>query len=65
MNQLGLVAHMTYENFFYIALTATFPRDDTSGSAGLGVSGMETLQLVLDVPEGTKVVLRKKEPGNR
>jgi len=60
---LGLVAHMTYENFFYIALSVTFPRDEAGG--GLGISGMETLQLVLDVPEGCKIVLRKKEAGNR
>ncbi len=64
LNGLGIVGHMTYENFFYIALTATFPKDEVNGS-GLGVSGMETLHMVLDVPEGTKVVLRKKEPGNR
>lgn len=62
MNALGLVAHLTYENFFYVAFVATFPRDE---GEWLGVSGMETLQLVLDVPEGSKVVLRKKETGNR
>lgn len=61
MDALGLAAHLTYENFFYIAFTATFPADELARAP---VVGMESLQLVMDV-EGNKVVLRPKEPGKR
>ena len=62
MNQLGTAGSLSYENFFYIALTATFPREN---AAHLNASGMETMELVLDVAVGSKVILAKKEPGKR
>jgi len=61
MNSLGSISQLTYDNFFYIAFTTTFPRDETCISR----HGVESLQLVLDVPEGTKVVLSKKQHGQR
>jgi hypothetical protein len=61
MDDLGYVSQLTYENFFYIAFTATFTRD---GGRSIGRSGMESLELVLDV-DGTKVILNKKEQGKR
>lgn len=62
MDELRYLTHLTYENFFYIAFTATFSGDNKNS---LGLTGMETLELVLDVPEGTKVVLNKKDLGQR
>ncbi|ODN01813.1 Vacuolar protein sorting-associated protein 13D [Orchesella cincta] len=62
MDALGSTACITYENFFYIALTATFPPEE-EGDVIVGI-GMEALHLVLEVPIGTtKVTLAKKEPG--
>jgi vacuolar protein sorting-associated protein 13D len=66
MDDLRYSSHLTYENFFYIAFTATFPSAETL--CGIPIrSGMGNLELVLDVPEGNsnKVVLRKKQNGNR
>jgi len=62
MDALGSAACITYENFFYVALTATFPPEE-EGNVIVGM-GMEALHLVLEVPTGTtKVTLAKKEPG--
>lgn len=59
MDDLRYMSHLTYENFFYIGFTATFPVDGS-----IGRSGMESLELVLDV-EGVNVILTKKEQGKR
>jgi vacuolar protein sorting-associated protein 13D len=48
---------LTYENFIYVCLSVTF--DDQLYSKD------EQEQLVLDVPEGTRVVLNRKEAGQR
>lgn len=62
MDALGSISVITYENFYYIALTATFPPEE-SMDVIIGV-GMESLNLVLEVlPGSTKVILAKKEPG--
>ncbi|CAG7684383.1 unnamed protein product [Allacma fusca] len=61
MDNLGFASHLTYENFFYIAFTATFPVEDLTRTPTVG---MESLQLVLDV-EGNKIILRPKENGKR
>lgn len=53
---------LTYENFIYVCLTVTFNGDDMSASGVLNASNQE---LVLDVPEGTKVVLNPKEACKR
>ena len=54
---------MTYENFIYICLTVTFATDCPLSTAdALQCASQE---LVLDVPEGTRVVLSPKEAGKR
>ncbi|XP_050720689.1 intermembrane lipid transfer protein VPS13D-like isoform X3 [Eriocheir sinensis] len=70
MNILGEGARLTYENFIYIALTGTF-RNASGSSSGeednvtFDPSALECQQLVLDVPEGTRVKLARKENGRR
>ena len=56
MNVEGEGNELTYENFIYLAFTATF---QTGGRGGLDE------QLVLDVPEGSRVVLGKKSEAKR
>ncbi|XP_069683777.1 intermembrane lipid transfer protein Vps13D isoform X2 [Periplaneta americana] len=60
---------LTYENFIYIAFTGTFK---ACGGQELGVGNtsynpldVESQQLVLDVPEGNRVILSRKEKGAR
>ncbi len=58
MNMLGEGASLTYENFIYIAMTATFLFSESysaeGSSAMVGSGSIEGQELVLDV-EGTKV----------
>ncbi|XP_064107510.1 intermembrane lipid transfer protein VPS13D-like isoform X2 [Macrobrachium nipponense] len=71
LNVLGEGARLTYENFIYIALTGTFtkPCGSSNGSDSEDVTydptAVECQQLVLDVPEGTRVKLARKEIGRR
>ena len=55
-------SQLTYENFIYVCLTVTFDDDDMSCASALDPLNKE---LVLDVPEGTRVVLNQKETGKR
>ena len=63
MNVLGEGSQLTYENFIYIAMTATFASPEAAGRTG-GGSGLAGQDLVLDV-EGTRVFLGKKQAGKR
>ncbi|CAB3365707.1 Hypothetical predicted protein [Cloeon dipterum] len=63
LNMLDMRGELTYDNFIYIAMTWTFPPE--SGDACNSRIEMQCQQLVLDVPEGNRVVLRKKEHGCR
>ncbi|CAL4063499.1 unnamed protein product, partial [Meganyctiphanes norvegica] len=70
LNVLGEGAKLTYENFIYIAFTATFKKRGRKGSGKseevtLDPTSVECQQLVLDVPEGTRVTLARKEIGRR
>ncbi|KAG1679364.1 Vacuolar protein sorting-associated protein 13D [Nymphon striatum] len=58
MNKFGSGNNLYYENFIYIAFTGTFHKDGKKYYD-------ECEELVLDAPHGTKIVLSKKEPGNR
>lgn len=63
MTTLKEGSQLTYENFIYICLSVTFSGNDaTSMADSLDPSNQE---LVLDVPEGTRVVLNRKEAGKR
>ncbi|KAK3881484.1 hypothetical protein Pcinc_014068 [Petrolisthes cinctipes] len=69
MNILGDGARLTYENFIYVAFTGTF-RNTSSGSeeaedVTFDPTAIDCQQLVLDVPEGTRVRLGRKEAGRR
>ncbi len=74
MNVLGEGSQLTYENFIYISLTATFASSSfsslaTAARAGTeggpaSFSALEGQELVLDV-EGTRVFLGKKQAGKR
>ena len=57
MNVEGEGSELTYENFIYLAFTATF-------QAAKGRGGVDE-ELVLDVPEGSRVVLGKKSAAKR
>lgn len=54
---------LTYENFIYVCLSVTFAGDDMSVSCDSLES--QNQELVLDVPEGTRVILSRKEAGKR
>ncbi|KAJ9601170.1 hypothetical protein L9F63_000690, partial [Diploptera punctata] len=56
---------LTYENFIYIAFTGTFKSQDLSSASSYNPLDVESQQLVLDVPEGSRVVLSRKEKGAR
>ncbi|XP_059469653.1 intermembrane lipid transfer protein VPS13D isoform X2 [Neocloeon triangulifer] len=60
LGQLDLRGELTYDNFIYVAMTWTFPPADADARIE-----PQCQQLVLDVPEGNRVVLRKKEHGCR
>uniref|UniRef100_A0A0P6FFD1 Vacuolar protein sorting-associated protein 13D n=1 Tax=Daphnia magna TaxID=35525 RepID=A0A0P6FFD1_9CRUS len=62
MTTLKEGSQLTYENFIYVCLTVTFNGDDMSTGNALDPNNVE---LVLDVPEGTRVVLSGKETGKR
>ena len=62
MTTLKEGTQLTYENFIYVCLTVTFDGDDMSTGSALDPHNEE---LVLDVPEGTRVVLSSKETGKR
>jgi vacuolar protein sorting-associated protein 13D len=62
MTTLKEGCQLTYENFIYVCLTVTFNGDDMSTGNALDPNNVE---LVLDVPEGTRVVLGGKETGKR
>ena len=55
---------MTYENFIYVCLTATFG-EDRSLLASQSQQCLVGDEMVLDVPQGTRVVLNRKETGKR
>ncbi|XP_065212498.1 intermembrane lipid transfer protein Vps13D isoform X2 [Planococcus citri] len=65
VNQLGKAADLTYENFIYIAFTATF--NNVTGNENDGNTlDVQQQQLVLDVlPNSDRVVLNQKEIGAR
>ncbi|KAL7638274.1 UNVERIFIED_CONTAM: hypothetical protein RMT77_010838 [Armadillidium vulgare] len=72
LNTLGEGAQLLYENFIYIAFTGTFkaaPENNseecTSERSPLVHTDYDGLQLVLDVSEGTRVQLARKEIGRR
>ncbi|XP_076064677.1 vacuolar protein sorting 13D isoform X4 [Oratosquilla oratoria] len=68
LNLLGEGAQLTYENFIYIAFTGTFKKvcvEDTEEDVTFDPTAIECQQLVLDVPEGTRVRLARKELGRR
>jgi len=59
MNVTGTGSELTYENFIYIAMTGTF-------QYGWGdADPVDGVELVLDVPEGSRVVLCKKSGAKR
>ncbi|XP_078616141.1 intermembrane lipid transfer protein VPS13D-like isoform X3 [Branchiostoma floridae x Branchiostoma japonicum] len=64
MNRFGDGDQLCYENFIYIAFTETF-RSQQDADQWADKAAMASRELVLDVPSGTAVVLRKKEPGKR
>lgn len=65
INKLGEGPGLTYENFIYIAFTATFRREGGSGDANDPLD-VQSQQLVLDVPDGSgRVVLSRKQFGAR
>ncbi|XP_045474860.1 vacuolar protein sorting-associated protein 13D isoform X2 [Harmonia axyridis] len=59
MSSLGPSAGLTYENFIYIAFVGTFKSDI------LNPLDVENQELVLDVINGTQVVLARKRQGLR
>merc|ERR1719228_2466345 len=59
MNVTGAGSQLTYENFIYVAMTSTFQFNWADSHPGGGA------ELVLDVPEGTRVVLCKKSGAKR
>jgi len=61
LNAFDLRQELTYDNFIYIAMTWTFPSEGQDNTR----IELQCQQLVLDVPEGNRVVLRKKEQGCR
>lgn len=63
LNKLGEGSGLTYENFIYIAFTATFRNASDSDD----MLDVECQQLVLDVPDPTtgKVMLSRKQAGQR
>ncbi|XP_054931274.2 intermembrane lipid transfer protein VPS13D isoform X1 [Dermacentor andersoni] len=54
-----------YENFFYIAFSGTFLEPRTMVKVQPGSKDVKCQELVLDVPQGTRVVINKKELGKR
>ena len=56
MDKTGPGSELTYENFIYIAMTTTFQ---------LGWEDDNSAELVLDVPEGSRIVLGKKSGAKR
>ena len=59
MNVTGSGNELTYENFIYIALTCSFQFNWSD------LEQTENSELVLDVPEGTRIVLGKKSGAKR
>ncbi|XP_077510398.1 vacuolar protein sorting 13D isoform X2 [Amblyomma americanum] len=54
-----------YENFFYIAFSGTFLEPRTMVKVQPGSKDVKCQELVLDVPQGTRIVINKKEMGKR
>ncbi|XP_077532737.1 vacuolar protein sorting 13D isoform X2 [Haemaphysalis longicornis] len=54
-----------YENFFYIAFSGTFLEPRAMVKAQPGSKDVRCQELVLDVPQGSRVVINKKELGKR
>ncbi|XP_064629557.1 intermembrane lipid transfer protein VPS13D-like isoform X2 [Lineus longissimus] len=68
MSTLGNGDQLCYENFIYIRFTGTFSTDDGSPihQSWLGYDrDIETRELVLDVPNGNMVTLKRKEQDKR
>ena len=64
MTTLKEGSQLTYENFIYICLSVTF-RGNGDISSMADSLDPDNQDLVLDVPEGTRVVLNRKEAGKR
>uniref|UniRef100_T1KHU8 UBA domain-containing protein n=1 Tax=Tetranychus urticae TaxID=32264 RepID=T1KHU8_TETUR len=70
LNSLRPGDNLSYENFFYIAFSGTFlsvqeSENDVSVQQ-FDDQDIKSMQLVLDVPEGSrKVIINRKEPGRR
>lgn len=73
---LGQSHNLTYENFIYIAFSGTFRSGGSGGHLGGGSAtaaavrdvydyDLESQQLVLSVCDGGRVVLARKQPGDR
>lgn len=61
---LGMSHNLTYENFIYIAFSGTFKSDTNPGRESYDYD-LESQQLVLSVVEGGRVVLARKQAGDR
>lgn len=62
--------NLSYENFFYIAFSGTFlsvhEAENEVSVQQYSDQDIKSMQLVLDVPEGSrKVIINRKEPGRR
>lgn len=61
---LGMSHNLTYENFIYIAFSGTFKSESKIGRGSYDYD-LESQQLVLSVVEGGRVVLARKQAGDR
>lgn len=64
LRDLGMSHNLTYENFIYIAFSGTFKSATAIGTNSFDYD-IESQQLVLTVVEGGRVVLARKQPGDR
>lgn len=64
LRDLGMSYNLTYENFIYIAFTGTFKNVPAIGADAYDYD-LESQQLVLTVIESGRVVLARKQPGDR
>lgn len=64
LGDLGMSHNLTYENFIYIAFSGTF-KDESKIGGGPYDYDLESQQLVLSVVEGGRVVLARKQAGDR
>lgn len=64
LRDLGMSHNLTYENFIYIAFTGTFKNVPAIGADAYDYD-LESQQLVLTVIDNGRVVLARKQPGDR